>query len=360
MSDATTHRPGLWIGGSIVAASLILSSVLAIGGDLNPPAGPVAPTFKTIDETPLSRPVGETFTPGTSLATYVIDQPGRYHLTEDLVGESGKRGIAITSRNVVLDLNGYSIRGITTALSAIDGDLGSGVSDVAILNGSIFGWPGDGIALPGVPNVHVEGVTIDTLGGAGLILGDRAVVRDTRVRATEATGIETERNSLIANVMVVANGGDGVATGSNSIVRDSTISQNQGVGLDLGFSGKAVDNVINDNVVGGIGIDAYSDVSRNVLDFNGRGALGSWAIQVSSTNNRIERNTISDTITGILDSGSFLVRQNVLIANSIAASSALGTTFTDLDATTNLIGPIVDDTNVATSSNPHANYRIVD
>ena len=59
-------------------------------GDLNPPAGPVTPTMKPLDEVEPRTAVNATNTPGDTDSSFRISQSGSYYLTANLTGESGK------------------------------------------------------------------------------------------------------------------------------------------------------------------------------------------------------------------------------------------------------------------------------
>src|SRR5690606_25957259 len=66
----------------------VITSVLAlapvVAGPVNPPAGPVAPTHKTLTEVEPRIAVNAANTPGASGAMYVISQPGSYYLTGNI------------------------------------------------------------------------------------------------------------------------------------------------------------------------------------------------------------------------------------------------------------------------------------
>src|SRR5690606_18106937 len=88
----------------------------AVAGPLNPPAGPVAPTHKTLTEVEPRTPINAANTPGDADSVYRIFQPGSYYLTGNIVGQAGKRGIEIASSNVTLDLNGFALQGVPGSL----------------------------------------------------------------------------------------------------------------------------------------------------------------------------------------------------------------------------------------------------
>src|SRR5580698_3192796 len=79
-------------------------------GSLTPPGAP-APTMKSLDQVEARTIVDAANTPGDASDLFIISQPGSYYLTANLAGASGKNGIEITTNNVTLDLNGFSLQG---------------------------------------------------------------------------------------------------------------------------------------------------------------------------------------------------------------------------------------------------------
>jgi hypothetical protein len=109
----------------------------AQGGSLTPPAGPIEPTMKSLDIIEARIAVNDTTCPGNASSVHIISQPGSYYLTANVATESKSVGILITSDDVFLDLNGFSIIRLTgTAGNAID--IGSR-KRIHIFNGKIIG-----------------------------------------------------------------------------------------------------------------------------------------------------------------------------------------------------------------------------
>src|SRR5579883_474024 len=87
-----------------ICGSFLLSSILMFAqGSLTPPGAP-APTMKTLSQI-------EPRTPISSLP-FTIYIPGSYYLTTNLTGVSNSDGITISTGNVTLDLNGFTLQGV--------------------------------------------------------------------------------------------------------------------------------------------------------------------------------------------------------------------------------------------------------
>src|SRR5205823_3303512 len=106
-------------------------------GNLTPP-GPPAPNLKTLSQieprTPLNTIAGD------SSALIIINQPGSYYLTTNVVAGVGTNAIRIITNDVVIDLNGFTLYGTSTR-HAIQ-TFGPNVGRVRIHNGQIIGWAG--------------------------------------------------------------------------------------------------------------------------------------------------------------------------------------------------------------------------
>ena len=90
--------------------------------------------FKTLEQVEPRRPI--------SSVPFIINQPGSYYLTTNLVGVAGQNGISINSDCVTIDMMGFELRGVAGSLSGIL--LNAGVR-VYIYNGCIRNWGQDGI-----------------------------------------------------------------------------------------------------------------------------------------------------------------------------------------------------------------------
>lgn len=89
---------------------------------------------------------------------YTISQPGSYKLAGNLLVDGGKNGIVITSSNVTLDLNGFTISPRASSLTAV-GVLAQNLQTITIRNGAITGF-NDSVDLNGTSGVLAEDLII--------------------------------------------------------------------------------------------------------------------------------------------------------------------------------------------------------
>ena len=167
----------------IISAFLCLCSLFiassALGqGALTPPGAP-APSMKSLDQIAPRTPI--------SSAPFSITQPGSYYLTTNLTVSGGNSAIIISTPQVTLDLNGFTISSTSSPANGygVEMFVPLGKGDILISNGhivggvtnngSVFGGTGfgSGIDLPGsaIQNVRVTGVTVSGCANYGIYLG---------------------------------------------------------------------------------------------------------------------------------------------------------------------------------------------
>src|SRR5688572_5584692 len=95
---------------SCLITALCLPLAVFAQGPLAPPGAP-APLFKTLDQVEPRIPVN-TLASNAS-AAHVISQRGSYYLTTNLLVTSARGGISIPTSDVSLDLNGFTILGVS-------------------------------------------------------------------------------------------------------------------------------------------------------------------------------------------------------------------------------------------------------
>jgi hypothetical protein len=210
-----------------VAAKFMLIGSSAMAGPLNPPLGPVAPTYKTLSEV---EPRGL-----ISSLPITISQSGSYYLTGDLAGDSSSDAILIDAPNVTIDFNGF-----TLSLARRGVVIDPGASGVTIRNGRLSNCDGGVICLPTDKGdraslVRVTDITVDGLSGDGLVLGPRAIVDQVIVSGTPAnfnSGVSVGIASRVTNTTVDGVRGPGFALGEGTQASFCTASEiNSGDGF---------------------------------------------------------------------------------------------------------------------------------
>ena len=216
-----------------IALTLLFSAQWALdGGDLDPPSGPIASTGRfgsRIDALSL---------PGDSIAMHIISVPGSYYLSGNLIGTTGKSGIAIRSKNVTLDLGGFALLGVPGSASGVQADA-LDIPGIVVRNGQVEGWGDQGVYLGGSPYRRVENVLSRNNGSYGIqITGEQAhIVRDCQAidNGTVAVsgGIFVSEFSLVSECAAFSNTGTGILLPSPSSLANSLSTQNSVVDIEM-------------------------------------------------------------------------------------------------------------------------------
>ena len=184
---------------SVLAVGILIGfAVIAIAGDLEPPAPP-APTMKTLDEVEPRIPIPGSATP---TSTFTISQSGSYYLTGNRICSSS--GIQVDANDVTIDLMGFSLVGPGSGFIRGISIPSHSTINVEIRNGTIrdFGW---------------EGVL--ARGKSHRILNIRAL--------SNSTGIRCENDGML--------------------VKDCTAYNNAGSGIWADNGGSVINNVAFEN-----------------------------------------------------------------------------------------------------------------
>jgi hypothetical protein len=350
-------KNALWlIVGAVVAVWAVTSLVgLVRAGPMDPP-GPPGGTMKTLIAV---EPRTAIWQPGAGDFPIIIDQPGSYYLGENITGEAGKDGIHIRADNVTLDLNGFTLKGAEGGASfngiAVPLTLGN-VNNLAVYNGVIEGWGGDGICGEApcgtAARVRVSDVRVMSNGGNGLSINGGVV---TRVRALGNTlnGIACSAGDLLlSDCDARENQADGIHADGSTIVERCHAGGNRLDGIDVAQSSLVKGNVAEANGVGGgDGIHVRGSLSR-VEGNEASVTLNGAGIYVEGGHSRVEANDVQfNTNGGIVTSGGS--GGNLIIKNSASIN------FVADYAThaTDTVGPIiVGPVNPIASTNPWANF----
>lgn len=199
-----------------IAAIAITSH--AIAGPLTPPAGPVTPTNKTLQQVEPRTPI-DTLA-GTATSMYKITQAGSYYLTGNIALAAGKTTcIEVGADGVTIDLNGFTLNGLnsndTKAIRVSDKFSCDGLQ---VRNGHITDW----------------GTGVDGLGLYG------AVFEDLRLTFNDAYGLDAGNDAVVNRCSAVVCG-SGIYARQGGAVSKCTASF-CGTGIDMGNGGNVSDS----------------------------------------------------------------------------------------------------------------------
>lgn len=352
-------RDRRWTLGALASAAVLAGVAFVLAGPLDPPAGVVRPSYKTLTEVEPRIAINSTNTPGDADSVYTITQPGSYYLTGNITGVAGKYGIEIASSDVAIDLNGFALLGVAGALDGITNTLANS-GGIAVMNGAIRGWPQDGIDVTAgvVYGGSIDGIVAENNTGIGIRVGNQfSVTRCSSVNNTGG-GLATASTCTISNCAARGNGGYGFSFTSACALSDCAAYLNTGDGYSSIFDGNTLHNcAANNNTGDGFDIDYTATIvncaayyndgdgfrvsSRNVLignaaSYNGRGASGGAGINLIGQDNRVEGNNCTLATYGIraITSGNFITR-NVCSGNTTNWDIAAGNTCLVVSGATN-------------------------
>ncbi len=311
----TTH-PRLPRLAPIAAAAIIAATGLLLAGPINPPPGPVTSTYKTLTEVEPRIPISVTYTPGDADSLFKITMPGSYYLTGNITGVAGKHGVEIDTSGVTLDLNGFDLVGIP-AMGAFDGVAVTvgGLNSIAVLNGSVRNWGGDGVDLP-VTNSRVEGVRARGNAEDGITVGNGVAIADCTSSSNTSAGIRTGSDCTVVDCVAYQNTGTGIVAGGGSTVSNCTTNANSaGIFANSGSNISAC--IAMGNLGNGIATGIRSTVSGCAASNNtGRG------ITIDSASTVAECTVSFNTLDGIQGSSSCVIRGNTCIGNGSGGDGA--------------------------------------
>lgn len=372
------------IRSTIFTACFIVTSVYG-QGSLTPPGAPAA-TMKSLVQIEPRTPI--------SSAPFTITNSGSYYLTTNLLGVAGFAGIIISTNDVSIDLNGFSLIGVAGAVEGVN--LLGQLNNVSIVNGTIRNWPNRGINSGNDSGSTFARLTLMNNGSDGIWTGASAIVQNCIVVANGVFGIGAGDNSVVENCVARTNG-YGIAVNLGGVIRNCSSMANANYGF-YAYSGSVVESC-SARGNGGTGIFAYDgcnvracsaiqngaqginvyngftagastvsgcsvsanlgdgiylnasgcNISDNTSSYNGpNGATNIAGIHIDGSQNRIEGNNLSGNHNrGLLvgSAGNFIIR-NSAMQNSV-----------NYDLTgTQTLGPIVTATGVITTNNPWANF----
>jgi len=323
-----------------------------IGGDIDPPPGPVAPTMLRLDQIE-SRTIVQSLA-GSATATHVIDAPGSYFLTGPILGVAGKNGIEIISDGVSLDLNGFALVGAPGSLDGVrvepagfdEHDTPIPRIDITVHNGSARNWDGDGFNLKNASTGAAHDLHASNNGVDGFHIGSGFTIKSCVAQENLDDGFELSPRSIVSSCIASGSGDDGFDLGSGSVITNCSARGVDDDGFVMGEASRLSHCTATGNGGDGIQVGRLNFISDNMCDGNGLSGVGA-AIHVLSSGNRIENNLVSVSKTGIkTELGSSLIIGNMARSNVVNYDLAPG----------NTVGPIVSASDPIVSQNPWANF----
>ena len=341
---------------SLFSLTLILISTLSISvraqGILTPPGAP-APSMKTLSQI-------EPRTPITSLP-FEITNRGAYYLTQSLTGTNG---ILVSTNDVDIDLNGFTLVGPTNPVMGISF---YSTTNVTIRNGSLRNWKDVALIGHGISNLRLESLDLSdnntaiSLGGAaiirncmisrcisGIFADEGTVVENCIVKNITTTGISVS-DGMVLNCTASDNGQSGIF-GVRTIVRNCTAARNGTSGIYINGEGSIVDcrSALNDGP--GIQVAGGCIVARNHVANNGYSGAIVAGIHATGSNNRIQENQIFGQSYAVRT----LLGGNVIIQNTIRSTS---TTNFFLSGN-NMVAPLITTNTFASMTNALSNFQM--
>ncbi|MFZ4576066.1 MAG: right-handed parallel beta-helix repeat-containing protein [Phycisphaerales bacterium] len=327
MTSKTT-RPRFSAILSLSVVAMLTTGGMLYAGPLDPPAGPIVSTGKTLTEVEPRIAINQINTPGTANATFRITQPGSYYLTSNLVGEVGKSGIEVSvvggtlNGGVTIDLNGFEIRGTGTA----GGGSGDGIrmtvfeNNLIIRNGTVRGWAGDGIDLTAVlaPSCIITDICSKQNGLAGVSTSTSTSITKCVFSENGGIGLATSSGCVITASVASSNGQDGFLLGSGSTITGCTAYLNTGDGIRVNLGCTVSDCTSYANTGDGIEASVGSVITNNTCRTNGFNAGNGAGIHITGEDNRVEGNNCAAADRGIdVDVAGNFITRNTCAGNTV-------------------------------------------
>lgn len=352
---------GIRVSCGVAVAALVAIVHTSMAGPLTPPPGPVASTPKPLAEIEPRTAISAVNTPGDANSLFKITAPGSYYLTGNVQGVAGFHGIEIATGGVTIDLCGFALIGAGGAGSFDGVNLSfeaAGAGNIAIVNGTIRGWSGDGIDVDlalgtggRIVGVHshqnagrgiavgqgfaLSGCSATNNGGDGIKTGVACSLINCVAKSNSFNGIFTDNGGSLLNCSSLNNVLAGFRTGLGSTITACTATANSGHGIESGGANTITGCTAASNLLDGIRCIGLCTVRGCNCATNGAGSPTEGAgIHIIGSDNLVEGNNCIGNDRGIdIDSAG-----NVVIRNACS-----GNTTTNWDiAANNVCGPIVD------------------
>jgi hypothetical protein len=258
----------------------LITGGLLFAGPLNPPAGPVASTYKTLTEVEPRTAINATNTPGDADSLYKIVAPGSYYLTGNIAGAAGKHGIEIAASGVTLDLAGFELLGVPGSLDGVSATVG--VNNVQVRNGSVRSWGDEGLDFTNGGSISITDVSVLTCAGFGISINPNSTATRCKTVSNGAGGIATGTNCVVTACTAQGNTGGGILAWVGCTVVDCTATTNTGNGISTSNGSTIAGCAAIDNTANGISVASGCTISNcSAANNDLHGIVGTDGITVS-------------------------------------------------------------------------------
>lgn len=327
---------------------LCLAALLAgpsLAGPLAPPAGPVAPTHKTLSQLEPRTPISAATTPGDQSSVFVISQPGNYYLPADVAVPAGKNGILVAAPDVTIDLAGFAVRGEPGSLSGV---ITVESARLTLRNGAIRNCGGHGVSALAAPSSRFEGLAI-TACGAGLATGDGSTADRCSAEGCAGDGFVLESRSILRDCTAAGNAADGFQMQGRSQTVRCTAQNNQSSGFRVeGHANIVRECTSMDNGAFGISVQGTGALITGNYCSGHTGTNGNITVHTTATDNALTDNIL-------MSNGEFTYAIHVVSTGNLVARNRAGGGAGFNVFSGNAQGPLIGLAGMQTNTNPDAN-----
>jgi hypothetical protein len=163
-----------------------------------------------------------------------VPWPATIKLAGTLTGIRNTNGITVASDNVTIDFNDHALVGVAQALDGIN--VQGARTNITIRNGSVLGWPGDGVDAGAAVNSQLRNLNAARNSGAGLRVGEGSLVSSCTARSNILDGIVASSGCRVTDSTTSRNGSEGLIIGSGGSIEGCTAFENEANGISAGLS----------------------------------------------------------------------------------------------------------------------------